>query len=91
MISESSGAAGFADGGLAAASRVVRALSLVTLTPSLGGTTTTASHSATSSHRGMTADERAALGIGDGLLRLSVGLEAIDDLVRDLDAALAAT
>jgi len=78
-------------GGLAAASRVVRALSLVTLTPSLGGTTTTASHSATSSHRGMTADERAALGIGDGLLRLSVGLEAIDDLVRDLDAALAAT
>jgi cystathionine beta-lyase/cystathionine gamma-synthase len=76
-------------GDLAAASRVVRALTLVTLTPSLGGTATTVSHSATSSHRGMTPAERAALGIGDGLLRLSVGLEDVDDLKRDLDAALA--
>jgi cystathionine gamma-synthase len=78
-------------GDLAAASRVVRALSLVTLTPSLGGTTTTVSHSATSSHRGMTPDERRALGIGDGLLRLSVGLESVEDVKRDLDAALGAT
>jgi cystathionine beta-lyase/cystathionine gamma-synthase len=78
-------------GGQEAASRAVRALSLVTLTPSLGGTTTTVSHPATSSHRAMSADERRALGIGDGLLRLSVGLEAVEDLKRDLEAALAAT
>jgi cystathionine beta-lyase/cystathionine gamma-synthase len=39
----------------------------------------------------MSADERRALGIGDGLLRLSVGLEAVEDLKRDLEAALAAT
>jgi cystathionine gamma-synthase len=75
-------------GDLAAASRFVAALSLVTLTPSLGGTTTTISHAATSSHRGMTADERRALGIGDGLLRLSVGLEDVEDLRADLGAAL---
>lgn len=75
-------------GDLATASRVVAALTLVTLTPSLGGTTTTVSHSATSSHRGMSAEERLALGIGDGLLRLSVGLEAVEDLRRDLAAAL---
>jgi cystathionine beta-lyase/cystathionine gamma-synthase len=78
-------------GDLAAASHAVRAMSLVTLTPSLGGTTTTVSHSATSSHRGMTPDERRALGIGDGLLRLSVGLESVEDVRRDLDAALGAT
>ncbi len=78
-------------GDLDAASRAVRAMSLITLTPSLGGTTTTVSHSATSSHRGLTSDERRALGIGDGLLRLSVGLEDVEDLKRDLDAALSAT
>jgi cystathionine gamma-synthase len=76
-------------GDLAKASRVVAALSLITLTPSLGGTTTTISHSATSSHRSMPPDERRALGIGDGLLRLSVGLEAVEDLRADLAAALA--
>jgi len=75
-------------GDLATASRVVAALSLVTLTPSLGGTTTTVSHSATSSHRAMSAEERRALGIGDGLLRLSAGLEAVEDIRADIDAAL---
>jgi cystathionine gamma-synthase len=75
----------------ASASRVVAALRLITLTPSLGGTTTTISHSATSSHRGMPAEERRALGIGDGLLRLSPGLEDADDVKRDLEASLFAT
>jgi cystathionine beta-lyase/cystathionine gamma-synthase len=64
----------------------VRAFRLITLTPSLGGTTTTVSHSATSSHRGFTPVERAALGISDGLLRVSVGLEDVDDLWSDLGA-----
>ena len=75
-------------GDFAAASRVVAALSLITLTPSLGGTTTTISHAATSSHRGMPPADRAALGIGDGLLRVSVGLEAVEDVWQDLIHAL---
>ena len=73
-----------------AASRCVRALRLVTLTPSLGGVTTTVSHSASSSHRGMDPAARRALGIGDGLLRLSAGIEALADVRADLAQALAA-
>jgi cystathionine beta-lyase/cystathionine gamma-synthase len=75
----------------AAAARFVDAVRLLTLTPSLGGTTTTLSHPATSSHRGFTPAERAALGIGDGLLRLSVGIESPADVWSDLDRALGAT
>ncbi|HTM20451.1 MAG TPA: PLP-dependent transferase, partial [Kofleriaceae bacterium] len=63
-----------------AADRVVRACRLITLTPSLGGVTTTLSHSASSSHRALPPADRAALGITDGLLRISVGLESPDDL-----------
>jgi cystathionine beta-lyase/cystathionine gamma-synthase len=74
----------------AAARRLVAALELMTLTPSLGGTSTGVSHSATSSHRGLAPELRRALGIGDGLLRVSVGLEAVADLWRDLDRGLAA-
>jgi cystathionine beta-lyase/cystathionine gamma-synthase len=74
------------DGARAAA--LVAALELITLTPSLGGVTTTLSHAATSSHRGLTPDARRALGIGDGLLRMSVGLEDEGDLWSDLDSAL---
>ena len=73
----------------AAASSFLRALELVTLTPSLGGTTSTLSHAASSSHRGLTPDARHALGIGEGLLRLSVGIESVDDLWADLSCGLA--
>jgi cystathionine beta-lyase/cystathionine gamma-synthase len=72
----------------AAAARVVRALDLITLTPSLGGTATSLSHAASSSHRSLDAEVRRHMGIGDGLLRLSAGLEAVVDLWRDLDRAL---
>lgn len=75
-------------GSLALADRVVERAKLITLTPSLGGTTTTFSHPATSSHRALSAEERAEAGIGDGLLRLSLGLEHVDDLWRDLEHAL---
>jgi cystathionine beta-lyase/cystathionine gamma-synthase len=70
------------------ASRVVAGLRMITLSPSLGGVTTTASHPATSSHRALTPDARAAAGIGDGLLRFSIGVEAIEDVWRDLAHAL---
>ncbi len=85
---ERSALVSFDAGDLAGAERVVRGCRLITLTPSLGGVTTTLSHAATSSHRSLPPAERAAAGIGDGLLRMSVGLEDVDDLWTDLSAAL---
>ncbi len=55
---------------------------------SLGDLATLASYPAHASHRSLTPEQRAALGIGDGCVRLSVGVEAADDLIADLDQAL---
>jgi len=44
-------------------------------------------HPATSSHRGLTAEERAHIGIPDGLVRLSTGIESVDDILKDLESA----
>jgi cystathionine beta-lyase/cystathionine gamma-synthase len=79
----------FDTGSLAAADAVLRASKLIPLVPSLGGTDTTFSHPATSSHRGLSPEARRALGIGDGMLRMSVGIEAFEDLRADLAQALA--
>ena len=70
-------------GSYEAAERLVTSLSLVTLSPSLGGVTTTISHPATSSHRALTEAQRAAIGITPGMLRVSVGIESIDDVWTD--------
>lgn len=59
-----------------------------TLAESLGGVESLIAHPATMTHAAMDPDARAAAGIGDSLLRLSVGIESADDLVRDLEAAL---
>ncbi len=67
---------------------MVRRLRLVRLMPSLGNVATTISHPASTSHRGLTADERARSGIGDGLVRCSVGLEHPDDVLADFEEAL---
>ncbi len=75
-------------GGTEGAEEVMRALRLIDLVPSLAGVTTTVSHPAKTSHRGLSETERAALGIGDGLIRLSVGIEAVSDLKADLGQAL---
>lgn len=56
----------------------------------IGDVRSMALHPATTTHVSFPADERARLGIGDGLIRLSVGIETVDDLVADLDQALAA-
>lgn len=77
-------------GGQAAVDAVVRHLGGIRLVPSLGDVATTVSHPALTSHRALSRDQRAALGIGDGLLRISTGVEAIDDLRAEFDAALAA-
>jgi len=59
--------------------------------PSLGGVETLITRPTTTSHSGMTADDRARAGIRDGLVRLSVGLETSDDLIEDFEIALRAT
>jgi cystathionine gamma-synthase len=77
-------------GGVEAVRRFVEAVSVFTLAESLGGVESLVAHPATMTHAGMGAEARRAAGIGDGLLRLSVGLEAEADLLGDLESALGA-
>jgi cystathionine beta-lyase/cystathionine gamma-synthase len=76
-------------GGMEAARRFCAATRLARIALSLGGPETLVTHPATVAGR-LTSDERAAMGIADGMVRISVGLEDPDDLVADLDRALAA-
>lgn len=71
-----------------AVSRLVRRLRLVRLVPSLGDVATTVSHPASSSHRNLSAAERRRLGVVDGLVRVSVGIEDADDIIADFEGAL---
>jgi cystathionine beta-lyase/cystathionine gamma-synthase len=75
-------------GSLDAARSFFRALKLIPLAESLGGVESLVAHPATMSHAYLSAEERAAMGIGDGLVRLSVGIEDADDLIADLAGAL---
>lgn len=78
-------------GGKAAAFRFLNALSIVAISNNLGDAKSLATHPATTTHSNMTAEARAAIGITDGTLRLSVGLESIADLKNDITHALDAT
>ena len=60
------------------------------LAESLGGVETLISHPATMTHASVPPERRAAIGITDGLVRISAGIEDIDDLLEDLEQALAA-
>ena len=75
-------------GGVAAARAFVEGLHCFTLAESLGGVESLVAHPATMTHAAMSVEARAAAGIGDGLLRLSVGIEAVEDLLVDLHAGL---
>ena len=77
-------------GGFAAASRILGAVRLLTPAVSLGSTDSLIQHPAGLTHHVVAPEARAATGIGEGLLRLSVGLEDPDDLWADLAAALEA-
>jgi cystathionine gamma-synthase len=77
-------------GGVEAVRRFVEAVRVFTLAESLGGVESLVAHPATMTHAGMGPEARHAAGIGDGLLRLSVGLEAEADLIADLERGLAA-
>jgi cystathionine gamma-synthase len=78
------------DGDAAAANRMVMAAPQLPFAPTLGDVGTTLSHPASSSHRALTPDARAALGISDGFFRVSVGIEEIGLLTSDFDMGLAA-
>ncbi len=78
------------EGGKAAAFRFVNALRLVRISNNLGDAKSLVTHPATTTHSKLTAQARAELGIGEGLVRLSVGLEEAEDLMADIDRALAA-
>ena len=67
--------------------RFLKALELFTLAESLGGVESLISHTATMTHAGMSAEARAAAGISETLLRISVGIEDHEDLIADLDNA----
>ena len=75
-------------GGVPAVKAFVEGLRCFSLAESLGGAESLVAHPATMTHASMTEEIRAAAGIGDGLLRLSVGIEHADDLVSDVRAAL---
>jgi cystathionine beta-lyase/cystathionine gamma-synthase len=77
-------------GGGAAADALIKGLGGIRLAPSLGDVATTVSYPASTSHRALSPQQRAALGISDGLVRVSVGIEHIDDLTAEFDAALVA-
>jgi cystathionine gamma-lyase/cystathionine beta-lyase/cystathionine gamma-lyase/homocysteine desulfhydrase len=78
----------FDTGSLEAATRLLGRVRLMALAESLGGVETLISHPAVMTHASVPADRRAALGITDGLVRVSVGIEDIEDLTEDLAQAL---
>jgi O-succinylhomoserine sulfhydrylase len=78
------------DGGKDAAFRFENALELVRISNNLGDAKSLITHPATTTHQRFTPEARAGMGIGDGLLRVSVGLEHADDLIEDLQRGLKA-
>ena len=82
---------GEVQGGKAAAFRFLNALKLIKISNNLGDAKSLITHPATTTHQRLKPEARAELGISDGMLRLSVGLEAYADLAADIDRALAAS
>ena len=75
-------------GGKAAAWALIDATRLISITANLGDAKSTITHPATTTHGRLTPQERAAAGIGDGLVRISAGLEDVADLQADLERGL---
>jgi O-succinylhomoserine sulfhydrylase len=78
-------------GGKPAAFRFLNALKLIQLSNNLGDTKSLITHPATTTHQRLKPQARAELGISEGMVRLSVGLETPGDLTADIDRALAAS
>ena len=76
------------DGGIESVYTFLRTIELFQMAESLGGAASLAEHPATMSHASMPAEHRHAAGISDQVIRLSIGLEQVDDLIVDLSQAL---
>jgi O-succinylhomoserine sulfhydrylase len=76
------------EGGREGAVQAINSFRLIPTVPSFGTSRTIATHPATHTHCNMKPEERDAVGIYDGLIRLSVGLEDPEDLIADLEQAL---
>jgi cystathionine beta-lyase/cystathionine gamma-synthase len=76
------------EGGVDAAERFMARAQLPVIAPSLGGVETLLTRPAATSHSGLTAEERAQVGISDALVRVSVGIEHTDELIEDFEQAL---
>jgi O-succinylhomoserine sulfhydrylase len=72
-------------GGIEAGKKLIDARKMMSLSANLGDTRTIITHPASSTHSKLTVEEREAAGISDGLIRLSVGLEHVDDIIQDLN------
>lgn len=78
-------------GGKAAAERFMEQVRIPVIAPSLGGVETLLTRPALTSHAGLSPEDRQSRGISDGLIRMSVGIEATEELIADLEQALEAT
>jgi methionine-gamma-lyase len=76
------------EGGESGAFRFLNNLSLIRLAVSLGGTESLAEHPASMTHAGIAPDHRLEMGISDSLVRISVGIENVEDLIKDISRAL---
>ena len=76
--------------GREAGARFIDALKLAVRLVNIGDAKTLACHPATTTHRQLSADELAKAGVSEDLVRLSIGIEHVDDIIADLDQALAA-
>ena len=75
-------------GGLSAAESFIKKVTLPLIAPSLGGVETLLTRPATTSHAGLSPEDRRKMGISDGLVRMSVGIEATEEIIEDFDRAL---
>lgn len=76
-------------GGIEAGRKFLNSLQMLSMTNNLGDSRTIASHPASTTHSKLSVDEKKAVGITDGLVRISVGLEHVDDIIEDIEQALA--
>lgn len=74
-----------------ASNQVIKALEMLLMAPSLGGVESLVNHSASQSHSGMSTEVKDSLGIREGLLRFSIGIEDVEDIWNDINQALNAT
>ena len=76
------------DGGLERGKRFLDSLQMITLSANLGDTRTIATHPSSTTHSKLTEEERQAVGISPGMVRISVGLEHVDDIIEDISQAV---